>query len=864
MASAKKLSPMMQQYLLIKEQYPDCLLFFRLGDFYELFFEDAETASKELEIVLTGRNCGLEERAPMCGVPFHSVDSYVKRLIDKGYKVAICEQLTEPGKGLVERDIVRIITPGTVIEENMVQPDCNNYIVAIYAGKGASGYAYCDVSSGEFYAGSEKNAAEALAAGEILAPREVVVNAAAKELLSDKKCEDILITLLEEEKFKPAKAAKVLQKHFGVSTLSGFGFSDTEPAICAAGALLQYLLDTQKVSLMHITRLLQASDSKHMVLDANTRRNLELTQSMMGGSKKGSLLWALDHTKSAAGARLLRRWIEHPLLDAAQIIARQDAVEELSQNHVMRQEIEEQLSRFHDVERLCSKVAYNTINPRDVKAIGESMELLPYVIHSLRGCKSTLLQKIQSELDPLEEIAQVIKSAIADNPPISAKEGWIIRKGYNKYVDEYRSASSNGRHWLAELEAKEREETGIKNLKIGYNKVFGYYIEVTKSQMDLVPYRYMRKQTLTNAERYITEELKEMEDTILGADEKAMRLEYQIFVEIRDKITEVLTALQNNARNMAELDVLCSLASTAYEYNYTRPKLNDEGIIAFQESRHPVVERSVANFVPNDCYLNSSSDRFLILTGPNMAGKSTFMRQIALLVLLTHIGSFVPAKSGNVCLVDRIFTRVGASDDLASGRSTFMVEMVETANILHNATKNSLVLLDEIGRGTSTFDGLSIAWAVTERITQMGCKAVFATHYHELSEMERLTEGVKNYCIMAREVGEDIVFLHRIVRGGTDKSFGIQVARLAGLPKSVITRAKQVLKELNKLDVDGHIVGERQEKMFVDAPSGDENIAGVKEQIFRRIAHLEMDTLTPIQALNLLNELHMMTEEDKS
>ncbi len=854
------LSPAMQQYMDLKEQYPDCILFFRLGDFYEMFFEDALTASRELEIVLTGKQCGLEERAPMCGVPYHAVDNYVKKLIDKGYKVAICEQLTEPGKGLVERDVVRIVTPGTVIEDNMVERDRNNYILALSMQRGKGGYAYADVSSGEFFAadfftlepGEVQNLLYAVSPSELIIT-ETVQKHLGEEFLASCKC---LITQRESRFFDPDTALKQLKEHFSVGTLSGFGIQDHAPCVSAAGGLLQYLLETQKVPLSHINRIQPAMGGDYMQLDAGTKRNLELTQTIMGGGKRGSLLWVLDKTKSPQGARLLRRWIEQPLLNRDRIARRLDGVEELTGNYIARVNLADCLNHIYDLERLCAKVSYGTINPRDVKAIGDTLALIPEVKSLLSLCEAPLLQEAYEGLDELCEIAELIQSAIADEPPLSSKEGGVLKPGYHPEVDQLREASVNGKTWLSELEAREKEKTGIKNLKIGFNKVFGYFIEVSKSQTGMVPYHYTRKQTLVNAERYITEELKQIEDTILGAEERCMRLEYQLFCEIRERIGDVLPVLQENSRILAMVDAIASLAQVAYDNNYVRPQINEDGVIRLTESRHPVVEKSIRGFVPNDCALDGEDNRFLIITGPNMSGKSTYMRQVAIIVLMAHIGSFIPAKEGSVCLVDRIFTRVGASDDLASGKSTFMVEMVETANILNNATRDSLIILDEIGRGTSTFDGLSIAWAVAEHITKMGSKAMFATHYHELSEMEGLIPGVKNYCIAARELGEDIVFLHRIIRGGTDKSFGIQVARLAGIPTPVIERSKVILEELRKLDVDGHILGiDRGEEPVLEEKPSDGG--GELAELLRT---LEVDTLTPIQALNTLYDLKKRAE----
>lgn len=862
------LTPMMRQYMEVKEKYQDCILFYRLGDFYEMFFEDALIASRELEIVLTGRDCGLEERAPMCGVPYHAMESYVSKLIEKGHKVAICEQLTDPkeSKGLVERDVIRVITPGTVIEESMLSESKNNYIASLFLRDSDVGIAYCDVSTGGFfvYEYSGKNWL-----GELMdelcriQPTEIVSNDAVF-------MQDTLIRRLQAEyyiqcygnwAYEYTGAKERLLTHFRVSTLSGFGCDDMPCAISAAGALLSYLEDTQKNSLCHIKRIRINQRSRYMHIDANSRRNLELTRPIRSeGSKKHTLLYLLDKTGTAMGGRLLRTWIDQPLQLPVEIEARQTAVEELLKKNIERDTVIKALDAIYDIERLCSRIAYGTVNARDCESLRLSLERIPFLIDSLAQMKSAELCRIRDELDAMEDICALLHSAITDNPPLSVKEGGVIRDGYNADVDKYRDASKNGRLWLGRLEATERENTGIKNLKVSFNKVFGYYIEVTKSYLHLVPYNYQRKQTLANCERYVTEELKELENTILGAEERCIALEYRLFTELRDTLLGCIERLQANAALIATLDVYCSFAQVAYSNDYCRPRIQTNGRIEIIDGRHPVVERSVkGGFVPNNTMMNCKDDRLIILTGPNMAGKSTYMRQVALIVLMAHIGSFVPATSANITITDKIFTRVGASDNLASGQSTFMVEMSEMSNILNNATPNSLLIIDEIGRGTSTFDGLSIAWAVLERIAdreKCGAKTLFATHYHELTELEGKLSGIKNYRISVKEVGEDIIFLRKIVRGGADKSFGIQVARLAGLPQEVIQRAREILAELEASDINiGH--GGILEKNN----DGDQQMtlfgAPTPEDIMKELRELDINAITPMDALNMIYDLHL-------
>lgn len=857
-----KLSPMMQQYLLLKESYKDCILMFRLGDFYEMFFEDAQTASKELELVLTGRDCGLEERAPMCGVPYHSVNNYIKKLVENGHKVAICEQMTDPAtsKGLVEREIVRVITPGTVIEENMLERESCRYILSVFWKKPILGCAWCDVSTGEFVVDQIKADGIAQALEQVvgqLDPAEIITDdatyLAALPTLSQIKA---MVTTQGAWNFSKQNAEESLLKQFHQPSIKELELEKLPVGVQAAGALSTYLIQTQKVSLLHINRLQKADDANIMMLDKSTKRNLELTQPMMGSGKKGTLFGVLDKTRTAQGSRLLKRWIEQPLQNAQAIEHRQNAVACFFEHFGLREQIRDCLDKVYDLERLCSKISYQTLNARDAKAICQSMSAVPEIKSILAKAGCPEIDAILNRLDPLEDLVSLIDNALIDDPPISVRDGGIIKPGYNQEVDTLRSAATDGKQWLAELEAREKEETGIKTLKIGYNKVFGYYIEVSKGQIAQVPYRYVRKQTLVNAERYITEELKKMEETLLGAQEKCIRLEYALFVALREEITTHIRTLQTTSKALAELDVLQALAFAAYENKYVRPKINQEGSIHITEGRHPVVEKTVSGFVPNNVKMDQETDRLLIITGPNMSGKSTYMRQVAVIVLMAHIGSFVPADSADICLVDQIFTRVGASDDLASGRSTFMVEMTETANILNHATKNSLVLLDEIGRGTSTFDGLSIAWAVSEYLCSpqnVGAKTLFATHYHELAGLEGTMPGVKNYCVLAREIGDDIVFLHRISPGATDKSFGIEVAKLAGVPKQVVKRAREVLNNLQDVSLNPHLHTEETDdvegQMKFDA--GKDNT----KEIIKQLCSMDMTQVTPMEAFAMLHEL---------
>ena len=807
-----ELTPMMKQYMETKSQYQDCILFYRLGDFYEMFFEDALTASRELEITLTGKNCGQEEKAPMCGVPYHAVEGYLNRLVAKGYKVAICEQVEDPKttKGIVKREVVRIVTPGTNLDTQALDETKNNYIMCIVYIADRYGVSVADISTGDYFVTEIPDSAKLLDEIYRFSPSEIICNEAfymsGVDMDGMKDRLGITIYSLESWYFDDEVCRKKLLEHFEVSSFAGLGLADYDCGIISAGALLQYLLETQKNSLSNLTHITPYAAGKFMMIDSSTRRNLELCETLREKQKRGSLLWVLDKTKTAMGARTLRKYVEQPLIDKTEIIRRLDAVQELKEQAISREEIREYLSPVYDLERLITKIAYGSANPRDLTAFRSSLEMLPALLYILQEMKAELLKDLAVDLDPLEDLCILVKKAIREDPPIAMKEGNIINDGYNEEVDKLRRAKSDGKDWLAKLENDEREKTGIKNLKIKYNKVFGYYLEVTNSYKEMVPEYYTRKQTLANAERYITPELKELEDMILGAEDKLYALEYELYSEVRDLIASQIERIQKTAKAVAALDAFASLALVAERNNYVRPKINEKGVIDIKEGRHPVVERMIPNemFISNDTYLDDKKHRISIITGPNMAGKSTYMRQTALIALMAQIGSFVPAKSANIGLSDRIFTRVGASDDLASGQSTFMVEMTEVANILRNATSKSLLILDEIGRGTSTFDGLSIAWAVIEYISDsrlLGAKTLFATHYHELTELEGKIDSVNNYCIAVKEKGDDIVFLRKIVKGGADKSYGIQVAKLAGVPESVILRAKEIVSELSEADI---------------------------------------------------------------
>ena len=869
---SNELTPMMKQYMQTKEEYKDCILFYRLGDFYEMFFEDAVIASKELEITLTGKDWGQEERAPMCGVPFHSADGYIARLVEKGYHVAICEQVEDPkqAKGIVKREVIRVITPGTVLDHTVLDESKNNYIMSIFGGKNGYGLSVCDVSTGEF---QTTEFPTILAASRILdevarfSPAEVVCNEAFLEHPVAKDLKErfrIAFSDVDNRMFAYTTAKDTLEHHFHVSSLDGFGLAKKEIAVSAAGGLLWYLLETQKNDLEHISVLKYYTIGDFMPLDVASRRNLELVETLREKQKRGSLLWVLDKTKTAMGARTLRGYIEQPLIDKEEISNRLEAVGELKDNAICREELREYLSPVYDLERLISKISYKTANPRDLIAFGTSLSMLPHIKYILSTMKSPLLVEVCEQMDELQDVCDLIDRAIMEEPPIQIKDGGIIKEGYNEEIDRLRAAKTEGKTWLAQLEAKERENTGIKNLKIKYNKVFGYYLEVTNSFKDMVPDYYTRKQTLTNAERYITPELKELEDIILGAEDKLFSLEYNLFSDVREQIAKEVERIQKTAKAVAAIDVFASLALAAERNNYVCPKMNEKGVIDIKNGRHPVVEQMIENdmFIANDTYLDNSKNRISIITGPNMAGKSTYMRQSALIVLMAQIGSFVPASSAKIGIVDRIFTRVGASDDLASGQSTFMVEMTEVANILRNATSNSLLILDEIGRGTSTFDGLSIAWAVVEHIANtrlLGAKTLFATHYHELTELQGKLSGVNNYCIAVKEKGDDILFLRKIVKGGADKSYGIQVAKLAGVPDSVINRAKELVEELSDADITAAVkdLASPKKKPKVEMDMAQMSLFDTVQDndIIEELKGIDIGNLTPMEALNTLYNL---------
>lgn len=853
------LTPMMQQYMEVKSKYKDCILFYRLGDFYEMFFDDALTASRELELTLTGRDCGLSERAPMCGVPYHAVETYLDRLIEKGYKVAICEQMEDPAlaKGLVQRDVIRVVTPGTVIESGMLDERSNNFLLSVCFSGEKAGLAFADVSTGEFFVHQVEDAGRTLA-DEVtrISPVEII----ASDLIRLREYvnrDDLSMSERPGTTFQYQNASETLCKHFHLQDLSPLGLTDEyRLAAQAAGALMRYLDETQKNALEHITELRIYQGGDTMLLDRNTRRNLELTESLRSRTKKGSLLWLMDKTSTAMGGRLLRSWIEQPLVNREEILRRLDAVEEFTSQHVLTMTLSEELQGVYDVERLLSKVSYKSLNARDCLSLCASLKKVPGIRNLLSGAQSQGVQAVYALLDPLEDLTGLLERAIHPDAPPVISEGGIIRDGYSAILDEYRSAATNGKQWIIDLEAKEREATGIKNLRIQYNRVFGYYIEVTKSYYDMVPMRYQRRQTLANSERYITPELREIEQKIVGAQEQSVRLELQLFTEIREKIAGEIVRIQHTAQGLKTLDALLSLAKVAVSNHYVRPEITQDGSLEIIEGRHPVVEQTMqeGGFVPNDAVMDQDQARMLIITGPNMAGKSTYMRQVALITLMAHLGSFVPAKSAKIPIVDRIFTRVGASDDLASGQSTFMVEMSETAYILRNATRHSLIILDEIGRGTSTFDGLAIAWAVVEYLCdpdRVGAKTLFATHYHELSELEGHVEGVQNYYISVKEHGEDVIFLRKIVRGGADKSFGIHVARLAGVPHPVLVRAHEIQARLEVSDVNK--IGQNILEEGTARENEQVSLFDVgKTEIINELQNLDVMALTPIDAMNKL------------
>ena len=878
-AQTMKLSPMMQEYCKTKEEYKDCILFYRLGDFYEMFFDDALLVSKELELTLTGKDCGLEERAPMCGIPFHAADTYINRLIERGHKVAICEQVEDPkkAKGLVKRAVIRVVTPGTTLDATSLDESKNNYLMSIVSIADRFGCAIADITTGDCFLTEVPNSQKLVDEINKFSPAEIICNDSF--FMSGVDTDDlkerlgICIFSLDAWYFDDDTCRKELREHFHVTNLEGLGISDYDSGIIAAGALFLYLKETQKTALSQMTTIRPYTAERYMLIDSSSRRNLELVETMREKQKKGSLLWVLDKTKTAMGARALRSMIEQPLINKEDILKRQAGIEECNNRAIDREEIREYLNPVYDLERIMTKISCKSANPRDLIAFRNSLEMLPYIKKLIGTMESDLFAECFANLDDLADIYSLISSAIVEEPPITIREAGIIKEGFSKEADELRRAKTEGKEWLAQLEAREKEATGIKNLKVKYNKVFGYYLEVTNSFKNLVPADWVRKQTLTNAERYTTDELKKLEDVILGAEDKLCSLEYDLFNEVRDSIAAEVRRIKSTARAIAEIDVYTALSVVAQQYNYVKPAINEKGIIDIKNGRHPVVEKMIRNdmFVANNTYLDNAKNRISIITGPNMAGKSTYMRQTALIVLMAQIGSFVPAQEANIGIVDRIFTRVGASDDLASGQSTFMVEMTEVANILRNATPKSLLILDEIGRGTSTFDGLSIAWAVVEYIANtklLGAKTLFATHYHELTELEGTLDGVNNYCIAVKENGDDIVFLRKIIKGGADKSYGIQVAKLAGVPDTVIERAKELVADLSDADIslkarDIAQYSKKQEKL-VDSYKKVDDLEVKQMSLFDTVNNddiiedikaLDISNMTPIDALNTLYKL---------
>ena len=887
-----KLTPMMEQYFEIKNKYQDCILFYRLGDFYEMFFDDALTASKELEITLTGRNCGQEERAPMCGVPFHSCEPYINKLVERGYRVAICEQVEDPNlaKGIVRRDVIRVVTPGTNVITESLDETKNNYIMCVVCDQQDFGLGICDLSTGEFRATQLQGPDELMDEINRFQPSEIISNEAfpisGVDLDYIREKIGAAVTAMPSGYFEEDHCGQLICDQYHLADLAGIGLAEYPLGMIASGALLQYLHETQKTSLSHLMEIVTYSTESYMILDSATRRNLELCETLREKKKKGSLLWILDKTRTAMGARKLRKMVEQPLIQKSAINRRLDCVEMLKDNIMAREEMREYMNSIYDLERLTMKISYGSANPRDLISFKTSIQYLPYIRDILSQFSKGRLREMAEELDTLEDLRDLLESAIVDDPPILTKEGGIIKKGYNEEVDHLKRAKTDGKTWLAELEERERTNTGIKNLRVRFNKVFGYYIEVTNSYRDLVPDHYIRRQTLANAERYVTEELSELARTILTSEDRLCALEYELFNEVRQKLFAQIARIQKTAAVIADADVYASLALVAERNQYVRPRLNQRGSIDIKGGRHPVVERMMSRnqlFVDNDTILDHRKNRVNIITGPNMAGKSTYMRQTALIVLMAQIGSFVPAKSASIGLVDRIFTRVGASDDLASGQSTFMVEMSEVANILRHATKNSLLILDEIGRGTSTYDGLSIAWAVVEYIAGSslgGAKTLFATHYHELTELEGQLDGVNNYCIAVQEKGENIIFLRKIIKGSADRSYGIQVAKLAGVPDAVIQRAKEISEELEQADINlrekkfgpgrqGKSSGSRQAgrgsgfgsdagepvQLSLFDTIGMVGEAPSTSQVEKDLRELDLSNTTPIQALNILYEL---------
>lgn len=897
------LTPMMQNYIKMKEEYKDCIVFYRLGDFYEMFYEDAKVCSEELELTLTGKSCGLEEKAPMCGVPFHAVDGYLNKLVTKGYKVAICEQIEDPktAKGLVKRAVTRIVTPGTNLNTQALDATKNNYLMCVVYTTNAYGVSYVDVTTGDYYLAEFSSMNQLLDEIGKIMPSEIICNDSF--LVSGVDFEDlqgrlgIVVSAIDAWHFDEERCIDTLKRHFKVGSLAGLGLDDYTIGMIAAGTVMQYLEETQKISLDHITKLHPYLSERYMLLDRSTRRNLELCETMREKAKRGSLFWVLDKTKTAMGARMLRNAIEQPLISLQEINERLDTVEALNDNAINREELREYLGPIYDLERLISKISYRSANARDLIAFRQSLSMLPPIKQILNTYSGTLLKKYGEQMDDLQRLHQLIEASIEEEPPLSVREGGMIRDGYNEDIDRLRHAKTDGKEWLAKLLEEEKERTGIKNLKIKYNKVFGYYLDVTNSYQNLVPEDWTRKQTLANSERYTTPRLKELEDMILGAEDKLYNLEYEVFSQVREKIYQEITKIQQTAKIIASVDMFTSLALVAEQNNYVRPVMTQDGCIDIKEGRHPVVEKMIPHdmFVSNDTYLDDRKHKIAIITGPNMAGKSTYMRQTALLVLMAQIGSFVPAASAKIGVVDRIFTRVGASDDLASGQSTFMVEMTEVANILRNATKNSLIILDEIGRGTSTFDGLSIAWSVIEHIANpklLGAKTLFATHYHELTELEGKLESVDNYCIAVKEQGDDIVFLRKIIKGGADKSYGIQVAKLAGIPENVLRRAREIVEQLSDNDIASRAKDIDVEFEIPDYPYGIKQQTEPKRKVRKKTAleaeseelgqmsffdssnkelktddiivelhELDLSATTPIEALNILYKMQVKLKE---
>lgn len=861
----QQMTPMMVQYLKTKEEYPDCILFYRLGDFYEMFFDDAVKVSRELEITLTGKDCGMEERAPMCGVPFHSASGYVARLIEKGYKVAICEQVEDPktAKGIVKREVIRVVTPGTVVDAELLDDKTNNYLAVIYENKDEFGFAVSDVSTGEIYTTQIKGSDEVLNEISRYAPKEILVNSSAWKSISGQV--ELRFHVIPEECkdefFENTDFENKILEQFQKSSLSELNLAGKKYAVYAVGAMIAYLEHTQKTSLNFINTINTYEINQYMDIDINTRRNLEITETMRDKNKKGSLLWVLDHTETSMGARMLKQWVEKPLVNTIEINRRLESVNELVGDVMLRDELAEILSSTYDISRIISRVSLGTVTPKDLVSLKMTLKVLPNLLDKLKGLRSPILSDMSRNFDVMEDVYDILDRAIDDEPSTLLRDGGVIKDGFNEEIDKFRIAMRDGKKWLSELEKNEKEKTGISKLKVGYNKVFGYYIEVTKSNISDVPEYYIRKQTLANCERYITPELKDLENTILGASERVLSLEAYVFEQVRRSVGAQIDRLKYAANVIAVTDTLLSLAQSACKNNYTMPYVTENGRIEITDGRHPVVEKMAKNtmFVPNDTSLDTDENRMIIITGPNMAGKSTYMRQVALITLMAQIGSFVPAKSAKIGVVDKIFTRVGASDDIASGQSTFMLEMNEVSHILKNATEKSLIILDEIGRGTSTFDGLSIAWAVVEYIhdkRKIGAKTLFATHYHELTDLENELEGVKNYRIAVKKRGDDITFLRKIVRGGADDSYGIEVAALAGVPKEVINSAKRILEKIE----NDEIKIEHTEKVQEESNQigfGDNIATAIKEEL----KNLDVTTFTPIEAMNKLFELSNKAKE---